>query len=566
MKKFFWTAAAALFLPQAAQAAGGAPVFYGQTQAAAYLAFLTAMVLWGWSLCRRVVQRRSRQGLICLMTLLFLWMLLRFSQFTLGFLTQLAHSDWQSYAQMQKILLRAVTGSTWLALALLPSLGLLILWASGQDDDSAPLPPWLKAPLGVSLALWLCQQTQGTPTLLLWWILLSLLGLVCLMYWFCRGLPRHGRLWIPLSVLLVQGLYSWLFFTGGIRWAYLNNFPLAAATLTFLFWEACLRCGALPNNSRYEQLFSLSPLRMEIIDDRGTPAYRSSVTPEADGAVKAQALAEDLRNWPAGQDWRLSSKRIAGGAILWQENVQELNELQASLRRLSERQERENRLLARQNTIRGRMLELQWKNRLYREVEHSIKNKIDEASALLSAIPRKVDDGNRDEVRRTMALVGVVACAVKRKSNLFLTGKQGRQVPLADLMQAMGESARCAKTAGVDCAAACADEGGVSVTAAMLLYDFFEQVLENCVRFSLPSLFARLRRQGSFIELTLLLDCPEGDLESRLIPGPMKDAMTDQGGECSLSRDEDGLRCLCRLPAQPPRDAGKEEAAHEGAF
>ena len=86
------------------------------------------------------------------------------------------------------------------------------------------------------------------------------------------------------------------------------------------------------------------------------------------------------------------------------------------------------------------------------------------------------------------------------------------------------------------------------------------------MRFSLPSLFARLRRQGSFIELTLLLDCPEGDLESRLIPGPMKDAMTDQGGECSLSRDEDGLRCLCRLPAQPPRDAGKEEAAHEGAF
>lgn len=510
-----------------------------------HLLFLAVLCGWSWSLQRRVVHQALRRGMQGTALLLFLWIALRATQFLAAFNLPMAHDRWQAYRLMQTAALRGMDVVSWLIFALLPWLDLMILRVSSQPLDAPPLNRALTFHLTVSLALWLAvvlPLAAGAKKILVGWIALSTLCFAAGLIKNAASPARARRAAAPIAILVAFALYVWLYFVKRPAWLPGGGFIFATAVAVFLFWESCLRSGALPCNSRYEELFALAPARMWIEDERGTPVYRTRLAPPRPGADAPPGTQR--RSWP-----------LRGGSVLWEEDVSELLALQEKLRELTRERERGNRLLAQRNQIRGRLLELRWQNRLCAEVERRMQDKIEAARRLLAAIPERPAAGDRETVRRALARLSVLICAVKRKSHLFLKSKQSNRLPLAEIMQAAMESARCAAPAGVDCAPFCAESGAVPARTGMFVYDLFEEALECCLTAAPASLLMRLRRAGDELELRLVIESAQPPDEAALLPPPLRETLRRLGGAYRLERDEGSLYATCRLPL--PAD-GKE--------
>ena len=182
-----------------------------------------------------------------------------------------------------------------------------------------------------------------------------------------------------------------------------------------------------------------------------------------------------------------------------------------------------------------------------------MQDKIEAARRILAAIPERPAEAERETVRRALVRLGVLICAVKRKSHLFLKSKQSNRLPLAEIVQAAMESARCAAQAGVNCAPFCAESGAVPARSGMFVYDLFEEALESCLTSAPASLLMRLRRAGGELELRLVIESAQPPDEAALLPSPLRETLRRLNGEYRLDRDEGSLYATCRLP-----DDGKE--------
>lgn len=517
----------------------------GVGQGLGYLLFLAVLCGWSWSLQRRVVHPALRSAMQGTALLLFFWIALRALQFLAAFNLPMARDRWQAYRLMQTAALRGMDVVSWLIFALLPWLDLLILRVSSQPLDAPPPDRALTLHLTVSLALWLAAvlpPAAGAKKILVGWIALSTLCFAAGLIKNAASPARARRAAAPIAILVAFALYVWLYFVKRPAWLPGGGFIFAAAVAVFIFWESCLRSGVLPCNSRYEELFALAPARMWIEDERGTTVYRARLAPPRPGADAPPGTQR--RSWP-----------LRGGSVLWEEDVSALLALQDELRELTRERERGNRLLAQRNRIRGRLLELRWQNRLCAEVERRMQDKIEAARRLLAAVPERPAEAERETVRRALARLGVLICAVKRKSHLFLKSKQSNRLPLAEIMQAAMESARCAAQTGVECAPFCAESGSVPARTGMLVYDLFEEALESCLTAAPASLLMRLRRAGGELELRLVIESSQPPDEAALLPPPLRDTLRRLGGTYRLERDEESLYATCRLPLAPP---GKE--------
>ncbi|WP_321823552.1 hypothetical protein [Pyramidobacter piscolens] len=516
----------------------------GVGQGLGYLLFLAVLCGWSWSLQRRVVHPALRSAMQGTALLLFFWIALRALQFLAAFNLPMARDRWQAYRLMQTAALRGMDVVSWLIFALLPWLDLLILRVSSQPLDAPPLDRTPTLHLAVSLVLWLAAvlpfASAAAKKILVGWIALSTLRFATGLIKNAASPARARRIAAPLAILGAFALYVWLYFVKRPAWLTGSHFIFVAAAAVFIFWESCLRSGILPCNSRYEELFALGPARMWIEDERGTPVYRPRLAPPRPGA--AAPPGTQRRSWP-----------LRGGSVLWEEDVSGLLALQEKLRELTRERERGNRLLAQRNKIRGRLLELRWQNRLCAEVERRMQDKIEAARRILAAIPERPAEAERETVRRALVRLGVLICAVKRKSHLFLKSKQSNRLPLAEIVQAAMESARCAAQAGVDCAPFCAESGSVPARTGMFVYDLFEEALESCLTAAPASLLMRLRRAGGELELRLVIESAQPPDEATLLPSPLRETLRRLNGEYRLERDEGSLYATCRLP-----DDGKE--------
>ncbi|MBP5212506.1 MAG: hypothetical protein J6Z30_06585, partial [Pyramidobacter sp.] len=462
------------------------------------------------------------------------WVALRGAQFLAAYSVALAKSRWDVYLARQVFFLRASWETSWLLFALLPALGLTALTASLAPRVSRVV----RSLCLVSVALWLLRFVPATRrlagrALLVWIAVLALAfsaALLCLAF---RPPARRGAL-VPLAMLVLFALWCDVFFRVRPPWAAESNFIFTAALFVFALWESNLRCGLLPCNSQHEALFALSPVKMDILDETGAAVWSSA------GSDKGNADSSIVR-----------TAAIRGGSVRWSEDAGALVAAQKQLREAADELEQSNRLLARQNEIRGRLLALRWQNRLCAEVEDGMRDRIDAARALFATIT-PTDDA--PSVRRKLAQLSVLICAVKRKSHLFLKGRQNDLIPLAELLQAVRESLRCARAAGVTGTVLCEAAGNLPAETALAAYDLCEEALECALPAAPATMLLRLVLDKKALTIRALLD--GGDIsEAALLPASLRDTLKKLGAQAQTKRDEDGLRLTCVLPV----DRGAKE-------
>ncbi len=496
-------------------------------QAAGFLLFFLILAVWNWSLRRRLVLPGPRRALRAIAALVFVWVALRGVQFLSAYSVGLAKSDWNAYLARQVLFLRTSWETSWLLFALLPALGLDALLP-------ALAPRWsrLSRLLGaVSVALWLLRFAPPSHVwagrmLLVWIVALALAFAAALVLLAFRPPARRGAL-VLLALTTTFALYCDVFFRVRPAWAAESNFIFTTSLFVFALWESCLRSDLLPCNSQHEALFALSPVKIDILDGTGRAVWSSA------GATRADESGAIIR-----------TAAIRGGSVRWVEDAGALLAAQEKLREAAEDLEQGNRLLARQNEIRGRLLALRWQNRLCAEVEDSMRNRIDAARALFATITPA--DG-APAVRQKLAQLSVLICAVKRKSHLFLKGRQDDTIPLAELVLAVRESLGCARAAGVSGTVSCEAKGVLPAEVALGAYDFCEQALESALPAVPATVLLRLALDEKALKIRALLD-GKGIDEDALLPETLREVLRALGAEARSERDEDGLRLTYALP------------------
>lgn len=510
--------------------------YMGLTRSAIYIFLFSA---WAVSVRNRIIHVRIRRYLSAVAAFMVFWFLIRTVKFHF------------SPELLSPHLPRCLWYLYYLPMLFIPMLAVLVAVSLGRPED-APLPKWTVWFSGFTALLLLLVLTNDLHQLIfrfppdapVWtdldygygpgfvpvagWILLSALIMLAEIWRKCRIPYSRRRIWqpvLPVFLLLIYTIvyYSqapWLRFLLGDMTAVFCL--LYAATL-----ELCIHCGLIPSNTHYREMFDASTVGVQITNENDQVFLSSAAARPV-----PEALRKEAQNGPVMLEGglRLCEAPIRGGHVLWQEDVSDLLSVLARLNETGEELQSYSVLLAEENRQKQRRCELQEQNRLF----DAVQQQVSPAKARLAGLLRQLDAAeNTETARRIHGRLALVGAYLKRRSNLVFLADQSGAVPARELLLCLNESLSSLRLAGAVCALKFDLEGSINSSAAGLLYDFFEAVVESAWE-ELPALNLVVSQSAAGLHMLLMLQSA-ADLSS--VAGRFPSARLEQ--------DEDV--CYCRL-------------------
>lgn len=297
--------------------------------------YLLLFAWWGFTLDRRIIQKRVLHCLRLTALLMLLWLVLRTLKYHVVTGVTAARYVWYLY---------------YLPMLFLPLLGVYIALLLGKPEEyRLPGRARLLAIIPTVLFLlvitndlhqWAFAFKDGVPgrpvssafthrllyfVCLVWMVACITFSLVRL---FRKSrIPGGARKRLTPFVLgCVTLLYGLLYLSGlpAVRW-WFGDMNVMLCLLYAALYESCIRCRMIPSNTGYAELFEASTLAACIADPDGQIILRS------------RAAGEDMVCPREGQrlirpdGMRISSAPIGGGYVVWQDNVRPLLELHTKL-------------------------------------------------------------------------------------------------------------------------------------------------------------------------------------------------------------------------------------------
>jgi len=414
------------------------------------LLFMALVVVWTASVVRRAMQKGVRRAVLVIGVILLSWSLVRLLKYQLVADSALNRALWYGYYLFQLALPLALV---WLA------------WAADQPEGRAAPPKWLAAPAAANVALlalvftndlhnWVFRLDLNNPAwsydygygpgyylVMAVCVATALAGLAALLVKSGR-VPRKNRFAFPLALCALFAFYG----TGYLLrlppvWT--SDFTMVIGLFSLLFLETAIRAGMIPVNTKYKQLFTHSPLAMQIADGADNIVLSS----------KAGPLRRD-------DDTLLFAAPIAGGRALWQEDIGALGRLHREAQEQARKQAVANTVLAEEERIKRAAEEENARTQLMSQLEAEIAGHTARLSAML-------------ENAGSAPGIVLLLCYIKRRCNLFFRERETRLLPADELAVYIDELAELATYAGVKIITACAMAAPLDMRRATLLYDFF---------------------------------------------------------------------------------------------
>lgn len=295
---------------------------------------------------------------------------------------------------------------------------------------------------------------------IVWFALLVGSGLLLPLFRFERS-RRFARLAAVLPPLALGLVLAILFFTGNNPkinnvWVWNNGDLLAFPAICY--FELCIQTGLVPSNRAYGRLLSQKALRLQIADAAGTVQLSSEGYPAAE--LPAQL---ERRHFP-----------IRGGSVTYLSDLTQIQQLTAEIsdtvdavRQRNEYLETENRRLEQQHAPEA-------KNEIYSRIAEAVRPQT-EAICALDA------DAVENEIRPLLIRSAVCGVYIKRRSNLELLSADAEELPAAELLLALRESAEYLSLAGIRTSVQLPREFTVSAALMTEAYAVFEQFAEQCL-------------------------------------------------------------------------------------
>ena len=465
-----------------------------------YMAALFLVILWGCRLRRQVLQPPVRQAYLGVIITLCAWILLRC--FKLSFPVFWADGirwSWYSYYLFYGILI---------------SLLVWIGYVASHIGLTRSCPGWLKGLFVGNLLLaigiltndfhqWaftfsadviVADSDHGYGPL--YFLLafsygaefLAVNGALCYTFLHQRVGPSW-RLVLPLACTLVYGGYV-IGYAWGLPNVFRSELILTTVICTLVWLEIVTKGRFLPANEGYVEFFRQSNLAMQLYDDTGRVCYASH-----DVERKVQT------------DWEAQSMPIRGGWVRWYRDIRPLREKQAALRRVNQALTRSYELRCRARAVRRQVVDRQVRQRIYRELEEIIAQKRPAIEERLTYLKTARPGPDTDAV---VCWLHILACYLKKRCVLLLRGREDGTLDARELFLALQESQRYLDQAGLQGRVGFDLDGSLPASAALTLYDVFEEVGEAALAQHESYWLCQFREAENHWIFSLVLEKGEG--------------------------------------------------------
>jgi hypothetical protein len=281
-----------------------------------------------------------------------------------------------------------------------------------------------------------------------------------------------------------------------------SEFSIVYGIMTLLFLEACFRNRLIPNNDKLGALLLGAPIDMHILSDAMQIEYKTNFSEELPaeivGQVRRHMRPEDNSPYslslPGDESVLYGVYRINGGYTVFARHLDSVIRLRSTLAEQNEKIKNQNSILARTQKIKGEIARLRAQQELFSRIESVLKERVNRIDTIFSAIP--VNSGEKRErreiFRKQLAVIKTLVNYCKRRGNLALLEANDEYCQTDSIALWLQESIWEAATAGVDGLVTESGSTRIHSTPASLLYDCFEHILENAMKYTNAVLLVNL--------------------------------------------------------------------------
>lgn len=244
-----------------------------------------------------------------------------------------------------------------------------------------------------------------------------------------------------------------------------QNLEIVLVTIlgVLLFILAAVYAGIFPTNRGYRTAFTYSTASMLICDSTGATIFDS------------------VTKIPPDKNMRLHIMPLAAGRLYWQENVKEINLLRRSLALNNAALTRYNNLLQKKKAVRSHLVELELREKMFKELEVIIGFK----KAKMQLLVAKLQGKTLSEEKRNfyIQLLSCFVVYIKKRSILLLSSEAHNRLITPEFRAALEESCEFYQKAGLStgCSFNITSES-LAAFDAMLVYDLAELVWEESAK------------------------------------------------------------------------------------
>ena len=280
--------------------------------------------------------------------------------------------------------------------------------------------------------------------------------------------------WMPFVVMGIAIIYTVLYAIDNSKTGVgFIEMTAMLCTLTAGVWESCIQTGLLPSNTKYEGFFDASPLGAQIVDEKGKVYYSSKLSkPIAPNVFEELKETGFLQPDPNTQ---LHASPIQGGYVIWREDISRISLLIKELQNTKTELMDDVELLKDELGANQRRLLVNEQNRLHDLTVLQIMPQIDKIKKYLDF----QSQAGEQEKYKLLWKINVLGAYIKRRSDLILMAEGQETVTIGDLARCIEESFETLESGGVATALSIDTTCDITPKRAVLLYDFFEAVVES---------------------------------------------------------------------------------------
>ncbi|MGY3725409.1 N-terminal 7TM region of histidine kinase [Granulicatella balaenopterae] len=346
---------------------------------------------------------------------------------------------------------------------------------------------------------------------------------------------------LVVACVSVIMLYS-ICYVKGIPFARDSDITITQCLFSLLLFEVILQTGLIPTNRHYQELFANAPLNMKIIDQDGQ-VFLKGLTATPLSASERQVLANEKTagSIKKDKDNVIFLHKIHGGTMLWQENITQLHQLQASIDEAIQQLLATNHLLVKQKEIEQQKISQQITSDLFKHLEVQMEEK---RQLLLSAIRTLEQATSPEEVSILTSHITLLLCHIKRRCNLFFIQEVDQQVTHQELLIYLNELHQFLDEKQCHCHIQAHLDGHLMVEDAILLYDFYFSVLTTILAEKPFTMLSQIHHQKERYHFSILMDkaiCKE------LFSEEFLEALRLKNGQITLTSMDDLTKITCEF-------------------
>lgn len=460
-----------------------------------YAAFFTGIILNGWTLVRLI--KYQIDGIPTLTR--YLWYAFYIFQLSLPLVLL-----WMAWA-IDKPEKETLPPKWWRTMAIL--IGILIVFVFTNDLHG------LVFQLDLSRPDWGINYTYGFGYYTILFVcMLNLVVVFGILVQKSIKNPRKKGLILPITIFIIFGIYNYKYI---IRdpFVYETDLTIVTGIFTMLMFEACIHSGLIPVNTKYIDLFTRSPLKMQIINKEGEIALISASAEPLSKDIIEKVLYSSPIPVRQDDDSLLFANPIPGGYAIWHEDVSKLYQLHKEIQLSTQMLIEANSILAEEEKIKRPINEENAKKQLLEQLEAEITEYIKKLSTMMEELPNS-EDNSRESTR-----IALLLCYIKRRCNLFFQEKETNIMNIDELISYINELSEIANYSNVKIATINEIKKNLNIRFAILFYDFSYSVANFAVETSCPYIIQNISSKGEFISMGFLTsdNIEEFKLEPRLM-------------------------------------------------